>query len=249
MIMISSRAFVLLAGLSLLSEAFAFTTTNSRNSAVNVNVDVDVIAGGKHALTQPSILCGPQAQAQPVSSSSSALWSMQPSSNDNKGDVERAMDNFLDGLKTRSDILQASLKENAGFKQTVANVMAGEYDEVPIQAEIEAIIAAHPLCMFTWEASPSCKSALKAFELMGMHENMCHIVRLDDPWSKGNPMRAELGKKVGRTSVPFVFVKGTYMGGYDGGISDDDKAVGLVNMAFRGTLKPTLEAAGITFSK
>jgi len=68
------------------------------------------------------------------------------------------------------------------------------------------------------------------------------IVRLDDPWSEGNPMRAALGKKVGRTSVPFVFINGIYIGGYDGGVNDD--APGMVDMAFKGKLLPMLSDAG-----
>ena len=66
----------------------------------------------------------------------------------------------------------------------------------------------------------------------------------ENPYSddKGNPMRAELGKKVGRTSVPFIFVDGNYLGGYDGGINDD--APGIVDLAFKGTLRPKLIDAG-----
>ena len=93
--------------------------------------------------------------------------------------------------------------------------------------------------MFIWEASPFSKKAIDAFDMMGTDYK---IVRLDDPWSKGNPMRAELGKKVGRTSVPFIFVDGNYLGGYDGGINDD--APGIVDLAFKGTLRPKLIDAG-----
>lgn len=92
--------------------------------------------------------------------------------------------------------------------------------------------------MFTWEKSPSCVKAVEAFDMMGVDYK---IVRLDDPWSKGNPMRAELGKKVGRTSVPFVFISGKYVGGYDGGL---ENAPGLVKMAFQGTLRSSLADAG-----
>ena len=69
--------------------------------------------------------------------------------------------------------------------------------------------------MYTWESSPYCKKAIEAFDSIQANVK---IVRLDDPWEEGNPVRAVLGKKVGRTSVPFVFVNGNYIGGYDGGI-------------------------------
>lgn len=93
--------------------------------------------------------------------------------------------------------------------------------------------------MFTWENSPSCKKAVTAFDKMGVDYK---IVRLDDPWSKGNPLRAELGKKIGRTSVPFIFMGGEYVGGYDGGL--DDSKPGIVDMAFQGTLRSRLEKIG-----
>jgi hypothetical protein len=66
-------------------------------------------------------------------------------------------------------------------------------------------------------------------------------------------VRAEIGKRVGRSSVPMIFIGGDYVGGYDGGLDDNDKsdnnkyskAPGIQTMAFRGTLRPALEAAGI----
>jgi glutaredoxin 3 len=68
------------------------------------------------------------------------------------------------------------------------------------------------------------------------------VVRLDDPWDEGNKIRAEIGKMVGRTSVPMVFIGGKYVGGFDGGINDD--APGLVALAFRGCLQSMLKGAG-----
>ena len=62
--------------------------------------------------------------------------------------------------------------------------------------------------MYTWESSPSCKKAIEAFDVIGAKVK---IVRLDDPWSEGNNIRAVLGRKVKRTSVPFIFIDGTYM--------------------------------------
>ena len=97
--------------------------------------------------------------------------------------------------------------------------------------------------MFTWEKSPSCVKAIEAFDMMGVEYK---VIRLDDPWSKGNPIRAELGKKIGRTSVPFIFIDGTYVGGYDGGLDGtrNDDAPGIVAMAFKGTLRSRLATVG-----
>jgi glutaredoxin 3 len=101
--------------------------------------------------------------------------------------------------------------------------------------------------MFTWEPSPSCIQAKKAMDLMGITDQVLEFP-LDKPWSEGNPIRAELGKMVGRSSVPAIFIGGHYVGGFDGGISKDD-APGIQAMAFQGTLRPALEAAGIAFPK
>ena len=67
--------------------------------------------------------------------------------------------------------------------------------------------------------------------------------RLDDPWSEGNPLRAELGRMVGRTSVPCVFIGGAYVGGFDGGV-DGAASPGILDLAFQGKLRPLLEDAG-----
>jgi glutaredoxin len=96
--------------------------------------------------------------------------------------------------------------------------------------------------MYTWESSPSCKKAIKAFET-SIQANV-KIVRLDDPWEEGNPIRAVLGKKLGRTSVPFIFVDGEYIGGFDGGIEGNSNASGMVDLAFSGKLRDMLSAAG-----
>lgn len=66
--------------------------------------------------------------------------------------------------------------------------------------------------------------------------------QLDDPWSEGNPKRAALGRLTGKSSVPSIWIGGNYIGGCDDGPSDD--APGLVPLAFRGTLRERLEAAG-----
>ena len=97
--------------------------------------------------------------------------------------------------------------------------------------------------MYTWESSPSCKKAIEAFEIINANVK---IVRLDDPWTEGNPIRAVLGRSIGRSSVPFIFINGNYIGGYDGGIENDEdnNASGMLNLAFQGKLRDMLNDAG-----
>eukprot|EP00527_Entomoneis_sp_CCMP2396_P002750 CAMPEP_0198143536 /NCGR_PEP_ID=MMETSP1443-20131203/8497_1 /TAXON_ID=186043 /ORGANISM="Entomoneis sp., Strain CCMP2396" /LENGTH=216 /DNA_ID=CAMNT_0043806787 /DNA_START=71 /DNA_END=721 /DNA_ORIENTATION=+ len=160
--------------------------------------------------------------------------------------VEEAsfVDGIVEKLQTSLRIAQDSNAKGYDFKQTLANVLAGEYDEAAIQAQIDADIASAPCVMFTWERSPSCVKAVEALEVMGIDDQV-KIVRLDDPWDKGNPIRAELGKRVGRSSVPIIFIGGDYVGGFDGGVSD--AAPGIQSMAFQGTFRPKLEQAGLKF--
>ena len=114
-----------------------------------------------------------------------------------------------------------------------------QYDAVATKAEIEVTVASAPCVMFTWQNSPSCKQAVIAMETA---EAKVKVVRLDDPWDKGNPIRAELGKMVGKSSVPCIFIAGKYVGGFDSGPSEETP--GIQKLAFKGTLRPMLKEAG-----
>ena len=156
--------------------------------------------------------------------------------------AESSENSFLDTVQTSFKIAQESNAAGYGFKQILADVLAGEYyDKEAISASIEDTISSAPCVMYTWESSPSCKKAVEAFEVIGAKPK---IVRLDDPWEDGNPVRAMLGRKVGRTSVPFVFVGGNYIGGYDGGLEGNSDASGMVDLAFQGKLRDMLAEAG-----
>lgn len=146
---------------------------------------------------------------------------------------------LVDGAKFRYGLFQKAKGEGYDFKQSTASAIAGEYDAGAIREEVEDIIKSYPCVMFSWASSPSCKKAVKAFEKVGAEVK---IVPLDDPWDEGNPIRAEIGKMVGKSSVPMIFIDGEYVGGYDAGVSED--APGILDMAFKGTLRPKLEAAG-----
>ena len=149
------------------------------------------------------------------------------------------IESFVDDVKMRFGILQSSIAEGSSATQCIANVLAGEYDKEAVKDDIQRKIEADPCVMFTWESSPSCKKAVEAFNVIGADVK---IHRLDDPWSEGNPVRAELGKMNGKSSVPAIFINGEYVGGYDGGVSDEKP--GIVNLAFKGKLRTMLEEAG-----
>ncbi|OEU23133.1 hypothetical protein FRACYDRAFT_178883 [Fragilariopsis cylindrus CCMP1102] len=152
-------------------------------------------------------------------------------------------ESLLDTIQTRIKIGQESKKAGYGFKQMMADVIAGDdYNENEISNTIEETISSAPCVMYTWESSPSCKKAIEAFEIINANVK---IVRLDDPWTEGNPIRAVLGRSIGRSSVPFIFINGQYIGGYDGGIENDNNdASGMLNLAFQGKLRDMLNDAG-----
>jgi len=146
----------------------------------------------------------------------------------------------FDGGLRAFDTYQKSQKEGMSFKQSVADALAGEYDNVATTAEVKSLAASAPLVLFTWEASPACKRAIKLLAEAGVKAK---IIRLDDPWSEGNPRRAALGRLTGQSSVPSVWIGGEYVGGCDDG-PDPIDAPGLVPLAFRGKLYEKLAAAG-----
>jgi glutaredoxin-related protein len=149
------------------------------------------------------------------------------------------IDRLVEDVKTKVRIAQESSASGADFKQIIADVLAGEYDADAVNAKLDELINSAPCVMFIWEASPFSKKAVEAMEVAGADVK---IVRLDAPWDEGNSLRAGLGKRTGRTSVPSIWIAGEYVGGFDGGVSEESP--GIVNLAFRGTLLPKLEAAG-----
>ncbi|EOD14967.1 hypothetical protein EMIHUDRAFT_197665 [Emiliania huxleyi CCMP1516] len=130
------------------------------------------------------------------------------------------------GLQNAFAVFQASKQEGMDFKQSVADAIAGDYDRDSVTADVKEAASSAPL----------------ALKLIGETGASPKVVRLDDPWDKGNVMRAALGRLTGKSSVPSIWVGGEYIGGCDDGPSDE--APGLVPMAFRGTLREKLEAAG-----
>ena len=145
---------------------------------------------------------------------------------------------FVDNITQRYQLFQKSRAEGYDFKQSTAIAIAGEYDEDSVQKKIQEEISSAPVVMFTWEASPACKKAIKYLDIAGASYK---VVRLDNPWQEGNPIRAELGKMNRRSSVPAIFIGGQYVGGFDAG---NEKSPGILEMAFKGTLQERLKEVG-----
>mmetsp|Transcript_2679 Transcript_2679/g.6191 ORF Transcript_2679/g.6191 Transcript_2679/m.6191 type:complete len:212 (+) Transcript_2679:195-830(+) len=183
------------------------------------------------------------AAVKPVGSSATVCNSRLRATTSNEADSS-FVDALVSNVKQSAEIVQKSSAAGSSFKQIIADVLAGEYDVDAVNAKLDELIASAPAVMFIWEASPFSKKAIRAMEMIGADVK---IVRLDDPWDEGNPLRAELGRKTGRTSVPCIFIGGEYVGGYDGGVGEESP--GIVDLAFQGKLLSKLEAAGALKAK
>lgn len=148
---------------------------------------------------------------------------------------DSASPGLIDALKMRARIFQESNAAGLGFKQCVADAIAGEYDKGSTEAELRKIIGSAPVVMFSWTVSPACKKAKRLLALAGVEVK---VVELDQPWSEGNPKRAQLGRMTGKSSVPSIWINGEYIGGCDDGPTDS--APGLIDYTFQGKLAPLL---------
>ena len=124
------------------------------------------------------------------------------------------------------------------FKQWVADIVAGEFDEVAVTATVDKFVEDNPVAMLSFTTCPFCRRAKDYLDERGISYSTIELDTLDG--NAGNEIRAVLGRKVRRTSVPAIFVKGEFIGGCNDG-------PGLLTLAESGALDEKLSAAGISF--
>ena len=122
----------------------------------------------------------------------------------------------------------------SGFKQFVAEQVAGEFDAAAVDAAIESEVSQGGVLMYSFTSCPFCK---KAKELLDDKGASYVVVELDE-LSDGAARRARLGARTGRTSVPAIFIDGSYIGGLN------DGSPGLAPLDAAGELVPRLRGAG-----
>ena len=103
------------------------------------------------------------------------------------------------------------------FKQFVADIVAGEYDEDAVTTKVDDFVTTSttPVVMFSFTTCPFCRRAKDYLEEKGIKYTSMELDELDG--NQGNEIRAVLGKKTKRTSVPSIFVNGNYIGGCNDG--------------------------------
>ena len=102
-------------------------------------------------------------------------------------------------------------------KQSLANLFAGKYDAVVVNTQIDDLIRNNACVMFSFRSCPYC---IKAKDLLiNQLGATVEVLELDQDKAIGYPIRAELGKRTGRTSVPSIWIDGQFIGGCDDGPS------------------------------
>jgi glutaredoxin len=106
----------------------------------------------------------------------------------------------------------------AKLKLGIATRSAGKYDQLAVSSELDSLIGLKPLVIFSWRNCPYCQ---KAIQLIGETDaREFEIIQLDEGFYRGKPgkaLRAELGKRTGRTSVPSIWIGGKFVGGCNDG--------------------------------
>ena len=124
-----------------------------------------------------------------------------------------------------------------GFKQAVADLIAGDYDEASVKKEVDSFVEENSIAMFSFSTCPFCRRAKDFLDEKGVKYSVLELDELEG--NKGNEIRAILGKKTKRTSVPSIFIGGKYIGGCNDG-------PGLLPLAASGELDELLLAAGVS---
>jgi len=122
----------------------------------------------------------------------------------------------------------------AQFKQFIADRLAGDYDREEIGAIIDSKINSHKVMMFSFSTCPFClraKKILREAQAVDVEVYECDL----EP--DGYAIRAELGKRTGRTSMPSVWLgPEVLLGGCnDGGLG------GVATLQDEGKLAQLLE--------
>jgi glutaredoxin len=92
------------------------------------------------------------------------------------------------------------------FKQTVADLVAGDYDREARRKSITTFIEEYPVAMYSFTTCPFCR---KAKDYLAENSIPYVSIELDlMTGNEGNEIRSELGRMTKRTSVPSIFIGG-----------------------------------------
>mmetsp|Transcript_24339 Transcript_24339/g.57300 ORF Transcript_24339/g.57300 Transcript_24339/m.57300 type:complete len:234 (-) Transcript_24339:2220-2921(-) len=121
-----------------------------------------------------------------------------------------------DSLANRFSTVVAGNSLGYRFKQFVADIVAGsDYDVEAVNARIDGFVSENPVAMFSFTSCPFCRRAKDLLDEKGVKYEVLELDEMEG--NAGNEIRANLGRKTGRTSVPSIFIGGNYIGGCNDG--------------------------------
>lgn len=162
---------------------------------------------------------------------------------DDKGRMGEPMEwSESQSLANRFSELVAGNSLGYAFKQFVADIVAGnDYDREAVAEQVEEFVATAPtsVAMFSFSTCPFCRRAKDFLEDNDIPYVSMELDELEG--NRGNEIRAVLGRKTRRTSVPAIFIGDEYIGGCNDG-------PGLLPLATSGKLTELLAAAAVKSS-
>lgn len=140
-----------------------------------------------------------------------------------------------DSLANKFSQIVAGNNIGYAFKQFIADIVAGEYNEQETQDFVQNFVSQTntKVKMFSFTTCPFCRSAKDYLDQEGIPYESIELDELEG--NKGNEIRAVLGKMTKRTSVPSIFINGEAIGGLNDGFP------GLMPLATNGELQTMLE--------
>jgi glutaredoxin 3 len=120
-------------------------------------------------------------------------------------------------------------------KKALVKSLAGDYDEEATKAKLETLVDKNPVLMLSFVTCPFCIKAKGVLDGLGTKYTVVELDQVED----GKAIRAVMGEVVGRTSVPAIWIGGTFIGG-----CNDGPMGGVVALNESGQLKDLLSGVG-----
>jgi len=121
-------------------------------------------------------------------------------------------------------------------KLALVRSLAGEYDVDATKTKLNNLISGtdsnNKVCMFSFTTWPFCIKAKAILDDRSIGYTVVELNEVDD----GKALRAEMANLLGRTSVPAIFIDGTFIGG-----CNDGPMGGIVKLAESGKLDEMLK--------
>mmetsp|Transcript_34194 Transcript_34194/g.72856 ORF Transcript_34194/g.72856 Transcript_34194/m.72856 type:complete len:187 (-) Transcript_34194:247-807(-) len=111
-------------------------------------------------------------------------------------------------------------------KVGIAKSLAGDYDEDAVKRKLDNLVKKNPVLMLSFT---TCRYCAKAKQLLDEKSAKYTVIEIDKE-EDGKALRAVMGSQFGRTSVPAIWIKGTYIGGFNDGPSSEFNGLNSLNM-------------------